>query len=98
MRIEEIIWLPQFVQKIVVKHRVWPEEVEEVLLSRPVHRKAQRGLVQGEDVYTAYGQTETGRYLFIVFIYKPPKQALVVSARDMTEKERRYYHGRKKGT
>jgi uncharacterized DUF497 family protein len=98
LKIEEIIWLPQFVQKIITKHHVWPEEVEEVLLSRPVHRKAKRGQVQGEDLYAAYGQTETGRYLFIVFIHKPPRRALVISARDMNESERRYYHGRRKKT
>jgi uncharacterized DUF497 family protein len=98
LRIEEVIWLPQFVQKIVAKHNVLPEEVEDVLLSHPVHRKAKRGRVQGEDVYAAYGQTEAGRHLFIVFIHKPPRRALAVSARDMTDKERRYYHDRKKKT
>jgi uncharacterized DUF497 family protein len=41
-----------------------------------------------------YGVTDSGRYLFIVFmIKKKDKQniARVISARDMTQKERRYY-------
>ncbi len=42
----------------------------------------------------ALGQTEAGRYLMILFIYKQTKEALVLSARDMAKKERKMY-GRK---
>jgi uncharacterized DUF497 family protein len=41
------------------------------------------------------GQTEAGRYLIVFFIHKKSGAALVISARDMTPKERRRY-GRKK--
>ncbi len=37
------------------------------------------------------GQTDSGRYLSIYFIYKLNKYALVVSAREMNPKERRRY-------
>lgn len=41
------------------------------------------------------GQTLGGRYLSVFFIYKPArKMAVIISARDMTEKERKAY-GRK---
>jgi uncharacterized DUF497 family protein len=51
--------------------------------------------VEGEDVYVAYGQTDAGRYLSIFFIRKHGTAALPISARDMTQAERRYYNERK---
>jgi hypothetical protein len=54
-------------------------------------RKAQKGRVQGEDLYYAYGRTDGGRYVFVVFIYKRTREALIISARDMDRKERKYY-------
>ena len=54
-----------------------------------------KGNRSGEDVYSAMGQTDAGRYLIIFFILKPYHRALVVSARDMDRKERREY-GRKR--
>ncbi|MGH9759420.1 MAG: hypothetical protein ACREDR_22495 [Blastocatellia bacterium] len=36
-------------------------------------------------------QTDAGRYLIVFLIYKKGGQALVVSARDMTESERKLY-------
>ena len=47
-------------------------------------------------VYLAYGKTLAGRYLFTVFIYKRQNTGLIISARDMTLKERRYYNAQKK--
>ena len=42
----------------------------------------------------ALGQTDAGRYLITLFIYKQTKEALILSAREMETKERRQY-GRK---
>jgi uncharacterized DUF497 family protein len=42
----------------------------------------------------ALGQTDAGRYLAVLFIYKKSKEALVLGARDMADKERKQY-GRK---
>ncbi len=47
-------------------------------------------------MYAAYGQTAEGRYLIIFFILKPGSEALIISARDMDQRERKLY-GRKKG-
>ena len=91
MYINDLIWLDQVVEKIERKHRVSKEEVEEALYNRPKYRKAQKGKFKGEDLYYAYGCTDSGRYLLVVFIYKRTKDALIVSARDMDHKERRYY-------
>lgn len=91
MYINDIIWLEDVVQKIFTKHSVTTDEVEEVFLSRPRYRRAQRGEFEGEDLYYAYGQTDGGRYLLVVFIYKKAKDALVISARDMERNERKRY-------
>jgi len=37
------------------------------------------------------GQTHEGRYLVVFFIWKTEGEALILSARDMDEKERRSY-------
>jgi len=91
MYIQDIIWLPQFVDKLEWKHSVQPEEVDEVLFADPHFRKVQKGHIPGEDVFSAFGQTVAGRFLIIFFIYKPTQEALILSARDMSHKERRYY-------
>ena len=94
MRIVDIIWLPHVIDKLASKHRVTPEEVDEVLFSRPLYRKVQKGHVPGEDVYAALGRTQAGRYLIVIFVYKQTREALVLSARDMERKERRQYDRR----
>lgn len=95
MRLYEVIWKDAFVEKIADKHRVTTDEVEEVLFIKPHVRLAQKGHVKGENLYVAYGQTTAGRYLVVFFILKRRTMALPISARDMTNAERRYYHGQK---
>ena len=91
MRIEGIIWLRDVVDKLAFKHQVETYEVEQVFGNRPRFRFVEKGRRQGEDVYLPLGQTEAGRYLAILFVYKTTKEALVLSARDMAGKERRWY-------
>lgn len=60
----------------------------------PHYRFVESGNRQGEDVYSASGQTDAGRYLIVFFIRKPGNIALILSARDMDNmdnKERRRY-------
>lgn len=91
MYVADVIWLPDIVDKLAWKHHVSPAEVENVLSGRAVFRKAQRGHQPGEDVYAALGQTDAGRYLIVFFVYKRSREALVISARDMDEVEKRQY-------
>ena len=95
MRIDEIIWLQQFVEKLFTKHGVEKNEVEEVLTNHPYFRFVSKGNRSDEDVYSAMGQTDAGRYLIVFFIRKSNRRALIISARDMTRAERRHY-GRQK--
>jgi len=94
VRIEGIVWLQDVVDKIASKHQVETYEVEQVLSGRPKFRFVEKGEREGEDVYLALGQTDAGRYLAVLFIYKRTREALVLSARDMAKQERRQY-GRK---
>lgn len=95
MRLYEVIWKDRFVEKIADKHGVTTDEVEEVLFSTPHVRLAEKGHVQGENLYFAYGQSDAGRYLIILFVRKRRSMALPISARDMTSAERRYYNAQK---
>ncbi len=77
--------------KLESKHSVQGFQVREVFKSKPRIRFMERGKYQGENVYAAYGQTENGRYLVVFFIYKLSRVALVLSARDMDNHERKRY-------
>jgi len=91
MKITGFIWLETVVDKLYLKHNVFPEEVEEVFTNKPRLRKMNKGRFQGEDVYRALGQSNAGRYLVVFFIHKLSNEALILSARDMDKKERRSY-------
>jgi uncharacterized DUF497 family protein len=94
MKIVGFLWLPEIVEKLVVKHQVDIREVEETFANYPKIRFMEKGKRTGEDVYIALGQSDAGRYLAILFIYKRNHKAFILSARDMARKERKIY-GRK---
>ena len=95
MRIQWIIWKDQFVEKLRTKHGVAPREAEEALRTGAHFRKAEKGRIPGEDLFAAYGRSSAGRYLLVLFVFKRPDTALPISARDMTDAERKYYARRK---
>ena len=94
MIVRDLIWLDEVEDKIIRKHQMSPAEVEEMFLHRPYIRFMERGHRPDEDLYVAFGQSEAGRYLAVYFILKPEQAGLVITVRDMTEKEKRAY-GRK---
>lgn len=96
MIINDIIWKQQFVEKIFFKHQVSIDEVEEALNSQPLVCKVAKGNVNDENIYAAYSQTHSGRYLIVFFINKKGNRVLPISARDMDNKERRYYENQTK--
>lgn len=71
----------------IAKHHVTPEEVEEVVFSSGL--RVRRG--RGQKVYYVFGQTEAGRYLFIVLLNLGRRVGRIITARDMSEKEKRWY-------
>ena len=91
MKVTGIIWLRDVVDKLSWKHNITSDEVEEIFDGSPRYRFIESGDVEGEHLYAALGQTEAGRYVTVYFIHKRTGEALIVSARDMTRKERRTY-------
>lgn len=94
MQIDEIICPDSIEEKLIVKHRLSVQEAEGVLFHARRIRFAERGYTPGDDVYAAFGQTFAGRYVVVFFVYKPATATAIISARDMTDKERTAY-GRK---
>lgn len=91
MKISGIIWLPEIIDKIGRKHRVEQDEVKEVLKSGSHFRFVEKGHRKGENVYSAMGRTHAGRHLIVFFVHKKSHEALILSARQMTDNERKRY-------
>ena len=88
MRIHEFVWAEDRIDHIS-RHGVRPEEVEQICAGRSL---VLRGKSQGENpVYYVLGQTDARRYLFAVIIRFPDGKGYTVTARPMTDKEKRRY-------
>ena len=91
LEIVRTIWLEDIVEKLRWKHNVDEAEVIEVLGNHPRFFRKEAGVVPGEDIYAAFGRTNQDRLMSVFFVYTKDKRAIIVSARDMTKKERRNY-------
>ncbi|MBI4731732.1 MAG: BrnT family toxin [Chloroflexi bacterium] len=72
------------------KHQVSTGECEEVFFNLPLLFGDSPGRSANEKRYFALGQTNAGRLIFIAFTVRDEK-IRVISARDMSEKERGFY-------
>lgn len=89
MLIDELLW-PQDRIEHIARHQVRPEEVEEVCFGKAWIRRARAA---GKNpVYYVLGQTGSGRHLFCVVIQFPNRKGFPVTARAMTEKEKRQFN------
>ena len=91
MKIERISW-DQETADHISNDSVSPEEVEEVLFNDVSSPFIMRGK-QGR--YLAYGKTNGGRFLLVVWAAKYRKTK-IITARDMSKKEKQFYRRRKK--
>jgi uncharacterized DUF497 family protein len=91
LKLKGLIWFDEIIEKLARKHNVSQNEVREVLENRPHFRFVEKGHRPGENVYACMGQTKSGRYLIVFFIYKKGGRAIILSARDMTPAERKRY-------
>lgn len=88
----ELEWRKDRIAHILGKHGVTPGEVEEACFGDSLILK---GPGKGERrLYYALGQTESGRYLFVVLKPLGQGNARVITARDMTEAQRKRYQRR----
>jgi len=90
LRLIELVWREEDVEHIA-RHHVDPQEVEDVCFSTSHHIETGRG---GGGVYYVTGQTEAGRYLFVVVRYLGRGRAKVITAREMDDRERVRYKKR----
>ena len=88
--IKGFIWDDENVAHIA-RHAVSPDEVEEALVGDAV---VLRG---GDDRYLAYGRSENDRWLFAVYVTRSRGRVRVLTARDMTDREKRLYRHKRKG-
>jgi len=84
MRWIEIEWDEDSIAHIS-RHGVEPEEVEETLEGRYIFRRGRGG------TYYVLGRSESGRHLFVVLGRKLSGSYRVVTTRDMTSAERRWF-------
>lgn len=82
---DEIIWLDWVVDKLEQKHGVTTADVEQAFKYSP-----SRLLQAGMGKYKLLSRSSGGRYLMIVFAWEGPN-VLIITARDMDQKERRIY-------
>ena len=83
-------WDEANVQKNWLRHRVAALECEQVFFNRPLAVRDDEEHSLLERRYHALGQTDAGRLLFVVFVIRETS-IRVISARDMSKKERKVY-------
>jgi len=73
-----------------LKHRVSRSECEEVFFNRPLVVAEDFEHSNAEDRFLVLGQSDRGRRLFLVYVLRR-NLIRVISAREMTPRERRAY-------
>ena len=86
-----LFWSQKTIDKVLAKHNITPEEVDEVIFSSKfICHSYGKGADKREYVY---GQTLAGKYIFIVLAkhLRGGGKYRVITAREMNERERKYY-------
>ena len=83
-------WDEANAQKNWERHRVAPEEAEDVFFNEPLIVRSDIRHSQREKRYYALGQTSLGRYLFVAFTIRR-KLIRVISVREMNRREQEVY-------
>ena len=91
INIEKFDWDEGNLNKNWEKHQVKFLECEQLFFNRPLVVAEDTPHSGDEPRYYALGTTDSGRLLFIVFTARE-KRIRVISARDMSKKERSRYH------
>jgi hypothetical protein len=86
LRIESLEIDDYILDKIESKHGVTFQEVEEACLSEKRHVRRSRG-----GLYKIFSRTAAGRYILVVLVNLGRGCWKIVTAREMTDSERRLY-------
>ena len=73
-----------------IKHQVTNSECEQIFFNRPLIVQCDEKHSNIENRYYALGVTDLGRRIFVVFTVRN-KKIRIISARDMSRKERKVY-------
>jgi len=87
-RYRHLAWNQQNIGHIA-RHHVTPDEVEQAVFSQSCLKRKGRG----DGIYYILGKTDSGRYLFIVLRDWGAGTALPITARDMSESEKKLCKG-----
>ena len=89
--IEGFQWDKGNIKKNWLKHRVLNSECEQVFFNKPLIVANDVKHSQNENRWFVLGRTDLDRRLFIVFTVRN-RLIRIISARDMTKKERKIYY------
>lgn len=85
----EMIWTEEVVQKIISRHNITIEEVQEAFDDPGAL------ITRGRwDTRLVFGRSEAGRYLLVVTRPEGPAVLWLVTAREMTTNEKNWYRTR----
>lgn len=89
MKIDSLYWKGHLEEKILWKHGVTRDEVEEL-----IYEGAPEVRSCGKQRYCFFGQTQDGRYLFVVVEKEDERVWVPITGRDMTTSEKHAYKRR----
>jgi len=90
----------EYNEEHIAKRNVTPDEVEACFFNPYIWKRKKRSkarVIVREQRYYLYGQTDGGRYLFIVFELYEGGIVRPISARDMENGEKRYFQRQRRG-
>ena len=96
-KVLEFEWDAGNIDKSYQKHDITPREAEEVFVSEELYVAKDIKHAEKERRFIAFGRTQTGINLFIVFTMRRNK-IRIISARKMHKKEADKYEKAKKNT
>jgi len=90
-------WDEGNINKNWITHKVSPAECEQMFFNRPLVIQDDQKHSEVEKRFYALGRTDSKRNLFIAFTIRN-KRIRIISARDMSRKEREVYNNEKANT
>ena len=93
--VDGFLWDNGNKEKNWIKYQVRPVECEMVFFNQPLIVFDDEKYSKSESRYYAFGKTDIGRKLLIVFCVRKNK-IRVISARDMNRNERKFYDDQEK--
>ena len=88
MKIKRVYFASEEIEEKIRRRGIDLNDISQVFRRSPVLHVDGRDRFGGKK-YFAWGQTLAGRYVFVVFVPECPADGRIISARDMTSKEKK---------